>query len=290
VRKAVSLLLNCTARPFPKWNGKLAYKVMCRTRRTEITAEGDAFLNSARIQRTMHVSGYEGTVYTWGYGPKTVLMLHGWAGNSQRWQMYVERLDPAKFTCIALDAPGHGRSGGRELQLEVYRQMVDNIICEYETIDFMLTHSLGSLVAALCFIDSPNLPVKNFIITGAPRGVDAIFDYFQSMLGLNVKVMENLQNHTDYVLSIPAGEVNMKNFFRQVDVRTLILHDKDDRTCPLDDITEKLPHNDCLTLQVTQGYGHNLEDGNVATIITEFICARRKEDLAVEEMISQNSI
>jgi len=280
MNKIASLLLNSTARIAPRWNGRMAYKAMCRTRRTEITEHGEAFLDNARTDRKIEVDGYEGTVYSWGYGPKKVLMLHGWAGNSQRWQMYVERLDPADFTCIALDAPGHGRSSGRELQLEVYRKMVDQIIYENESLDFIITHSLGSLVAALCFLDSPNLPVKNFIITGAPRGIDAIFDYFQHMLKLNGHVMENLHNYTEEVLSLPVLDVEMKNFFRQVDVRTLILHDQDDRTCPIEEIMDGLPENDCLSTKVTKGHGHNLENIAVAEIITNFIKQRLSNETA----------
>lgn len=258
---------------------------MCRTRRTEFTEEGKKFLDSARTERKIHIDGYEGTEYTWGYGPKKLLMLHGWAGNSQRWQMFVERLDPTKFTCVALDAPGHGKSAGRELHLEIYRKMLDKIVYDHDGMDCIITHSLGGLVTALAYLDNPNYPVKSYIINASPRGVQTIFDYFQNMLKLSDKVMENLERYTDHVLSLPAHDVQMEYFFNHVDVPTLIVHDQDDKVCPAADIMDHLKENPCVKVHQTAGMGHNLEDPHIANVICKYVNLRQPTAEATPRLV-----
>ena len=49
-------------------------------------------------------------VQSWGSGAPSLIFVHGFACDAEDWQAQVERLC-GRFRCIALDLPGHGRSG-----------------------------------------------------------------------------------------------------------------------------------------------------------------------------------
>lgn len=56
------------------------------------------------------IAGVDINVQSWGSGSPSLLFVHGLACDVEDWRPQLERL-AARFRCIALDLPGHGRSG-----------------------------------------------------------------------------------------------------------------------------------------------------------------------------------
>jgi pimeloyl-ACP methyl ester carboxylesterase len=68
-----------------------------------------------------------------------------------------------------MGAPGHGHSAGNSLHLEVSCDFLAMLIADLKNVHAIIAHSLGSLVAAYAFIKNECLPVKRYIVAGAPK-------------------------------------------------------------------------------------------------------------------------
>jgi pimeloyl-ACP methyl ester carboxylesterase len=114
--------------------------------------------------------------------------------------------------------------------------------------------------------------VNRFIITGAPAGMQSIYDFFQYIVKLNDVVMENLNQHiSSRVTKIPAKEIRLEAFFENVNAPLLVIHDMDDRICPIGPIRSAAAVNSGIETYYTEGLGHDLESTLVYNRIVGFL-------------------
>ncbi len=85
----------------------------------------------------------------------TVLLIHGFAEHARRYDHVVEALNRMGLGVVAVDLPGHGRSGGRRGDIrsfQDYEAALDALLDgltpeEREGPLFLVAHSMGALVA-----------------------------------------------------------------------------------------------------------------------------------------------
>ncbi len=270
ITQSVGTFINVTAVLFPEWNANFSFNLLCKVKRVGISEKGMDFFNEAE-QTYIDVNGHSAVLHKWGHGDKTVLFLHGWLSNSQRWRNFVDHLDMDEYTVFAVDAPGHGMAKGKYLNLEVYRQSLKQTFDLTGPVDTLVCHSLGSLATAYTHLEDPEIPVKKYVITGAPSGMDAIFVYFEELLGLSNKAIQNLEGKINRVLKLPHKEISMEQFFRKIDEPLLVIHEKKDRITPFKAIEKALNGSKTIETYFTEGNDHNLKTPDVIEKVISFI-------------------
>ena len=271
MKKIFTLILNKTAYVLPKWNGKLAFQLLCKVKRIEISSQGNDFLNKA-VQSKWSYHDYEATIYKYGSGSKKLIFLHGWLSNSERWREMIESIDLRDYSCYLIDAPGHGRSKGNSLNLEIYRLILIDLVKSQGDIHSIIGHSLGSLVTAYALMRDATLPVDSIILTGAPAGMNSIYDFFKRIMNLNNKTIENMDAFiNEEITEIPAHEINIKNFLKVVQQPVLVIHDYDDKICPIVPIETAVALNKQVESFFTSHLGHDLLDREVIKRTLHFL-------------------
>ena len=270
ITKSLGILINATARLFPKWSTNFSFNLLCKVQQVGISEKGRKFLGTAQTT-FLNIDGHAATLHHWGTGPKVVFFLHGWMSNSQRWQPYLERLDLNQHTVYALDAPGHGMSKGKHLNIEMYRKAVVKSIEKIGRIDTLICHSLGSLIAAYNYLSNTQTPIASYVIMGAPSGMDAIFAYFQDLLGLSEMAIANLDTKVNAILKIPHQDILMARFFEKVDRPVLVIHDVADTITPFEPIERALQQHKAIEAMFTTGLKHDLKSEDVYTRVIAFI-------------------
>ncbi len=244
---------------------------MCRVKRVHKENIPNSFLDAATTTKLI-IDGYEGTVYKLGNGVKKILFLHGWKSHSARWAPVVHLLDLQEYTCYALDAPAHGRSAGDSLQLEIYRKLVVQIMANAGGLHAIVAHSLGGLVTAYAFLLDPGIPVNRFIITGAPAGMDSIYGFFQHMVKLNHTVINNMDRYiSKNVTGMEPSAITLDSFFEKLEKPLLVIHDKDDKICPIEPLKQAAATNPGIETYFTDGLGHDLKSTEVFARIVSFL-------------------
>lgn len=100
-----------------------------------------------------------------GSGPRTVL-LHGFTQNARCWGTFGIRLASAREV-VAVDAPGHGRSGHDDADLPTAARLVGEV---GGTADY-IGYSMGGRVALHLALEQPQL-VRSLVLVGATGGID----------------------------------------------------------------------------------------------------------------------
>ena len=270
--KSIGAFINMTALVAPRWSTNYAFNLLCTVRRAGISEKGKAFFKEA-IQHKLYVDQAESILHQWGNGPKKILFLHGWESNSQRWIPYYNLIKKENYTVYALDAPGHGMSQGNKLNIEVFRQAIEAAITHIGEIDTIIGHSLSNTALTYMYIMDTQKPIKKFIVMGAASGMDAVFVYFKSLLGLSKKSMKNLSVKVNTVLKIPHDEVKLTYFLEKVTQPMLVIHDERDAITPFAPIKKALEKNTNIASYITTGLKHDLKGEDVYKRVINFIDA-----------------
>ncbi len=268
--KVMGGFINITAVWFPKWNAEYSFNLLCKVKRVGISEKGKAFLEKSDTA-FLNVDGHSAALHKWGSGPKKILFLHGWMSNSQRWLPYAKQLEEDEYTVYALDAPGHGMAKGNHLNVEIYRNALEQSLSIIGSIDTLVCHSLGSLVGSYAYLHSKDIPVKSFVIMGSPSGMDAIFVYFREMLGLSKRAISNLETKINSVLKIHHSEISIAHFFQQVKQPLLVVHEKNDKITPFEPIQRAAEGQALIQTFFTQGQDHNLKGVDTVDKVIQFI-------------------
>src|SRR5690554_2838895 len=111
-----------------------------------INEEQSDFLHTA-YQEELKYKHYPIMTYRWLGKKQTILLTHGWESNAARWKNLILDLKKKGFNVIALDAPAHGKSGGRAFDAMLYAEFI-NVVAQRFSPDVIIGHSVGGMASA----------------------------------------------------------------------------------------------------------------------------------------------
>ena len=108
------------------------------------------------------------TLFTRTYLPDgtaraAVIVAHGYAEHSGRYEALAHRLVAEGYAVYALDYRGHGQSGGKRASIRVFREYVDDLVRFIDRVRetrphpprFLFGHSMGGLIALQLVLEHP---------------------------------------------------------------------------------------------------------------------------------------
>ncbi len=102
-----------------------------------------------------------------------VLLVHGYAEHSERYDSFLEKLRMKGYNTYAYDHQGHGKSEGRKAYVDRFSDYVDDLEIVISEIDpslplIILCHSMGGLVVVNYLINHVNNQIIKGVIFSAP--------------------------------------------------------------------------------------------------------------------------
>lgn len=169
-----------------------------------------------------------------------ILLIHGAGGSHLYWSPEIRRLNG--FRVVALDLPGHGKSGGIGRQrIADYVQALQSFM---DAIDLpaavIVGHSMGSAIALQLALDDPDRVLALVMIGGGSR------------LRVNPSILEGAANPATFSLAVksinewafgPQADPRLREFASQrmeKETRPTVLHG-DFLACNEFDATQRLP-------------------------------------------------
>jgi pimeloyl-ACP methyl ester carboxylesterase len=106
-------------------------------------------------------------------GGQTILLLHGATSSSRTWWHVAPQLQEVGFRVLAVDLPGHGDSpsGQRPLTPSSMAERIVDIVGSM-SIDLLVGHSLGSVVAVEMLAQSPR--IARALVLDEPPGLRTV--------------------------------------------------------------------------------------------------------------------
>lgn len=219
---------------------------------------------------TYRISGYR-----WNHpAPKKILILHGFESSVVNFDRYVGPLIQKGYEVLAFDAPAHGMSTGKEVNVLIYKNMIRQIYNDHGPIDAFLAHSFGGLAISLFLEDLPhNHNIKLVLIAPAMETKTAV-DHFFRFLKLDDEVRKEFDNYLSQLGGKPAEWYSIVRASTNIKAQVLFLQDKQDEMTPLSDVTPLMEKNySNFHFIISEGLGHRriYRDKDSVKAILEFL-------------------
>lgn len=262
--------LNAMAVISPTTAARHGFNIFCYPFRSAIKPYHKAFLDTSE-KFNMVVDDQKIQGYKWGHGQKKILFVHGWKSHSFRWKNYIQAFSEDEFTMYAIDAPGHGLSQGKLLNVPYYSMVLSKLINNIGAVDTVVAHSIGSFSMLHLLATQPFLPVKNLVVTAPPGKAADFFRLYKKELNLSPLTVELILEYFEKEINNPIDFFSTAGFASKINIPGLIIHDKDDAETPYHNAKaiHSAWHNSQLV--TTEGLGHNLKSPKVIQMVKDFV-------------------
>lgn len=219
--------------------------------------------------------GYTVRGYRWNKDAGLrALILHGFESSVINFDRYVKPLIKKGYEVLAFDAPAHGRSTGKTINVLTYRNLIATINDRYGPVNAFLAHSFGGLALSLYLADHKHTAETKVILIAPAAETKTAADNFFRFLKLNEGVRAEFDKIIKRLSGHPIEWFSVKRALKQMKANVLFVQDKEDNMTPYSDvepiIAMELPN---VTFHITEGLGHRriYRDNNTSKRIIDFL-------------------
>ncbi|HEX8328426.1 MAG TPA: alpha/beta fold hydrolase [Hymenobacter sp.] len=254
---------------------KLAWKVFCSPRRLPVKDWEASAMQDAR-RRTLAYHTGPVAVYEWGpVAAPAVVLVHGWEHRASFWRAWVQPLLAAGYRVVALDGPGHGASGGKQVTLTDFGGAVQAVVDTVGEVRAIVAHSFGAASVAGMPVRLPGgAALPRLVLLSAPVGPREVAGRFADFLYLSTDFVARFVQHVEQVTgravnSFAAAAAGPTGGAEKV----LVMHDEEDEIIPFAEGRQIAAAWPGAVLHATRGLGHNriMRDAEVVWAAVDFI-------------------
>ena len=153
--KSIGFYLNLLSYVNPRRASVIAYQFFSEPRKGKLTKENlPKFLQNTSTE-IIGYNNHQIQIYKWLGDDNVILLVHGWESNASRWKKLLPFLHETGSTIIAIDAPAHGLSSGKEFNVPQYAEFIHATIQKYHP-KTIIAHSSGGAASAFYLHKYPN--------------------------------------------------------------------------------------------------------------------------------------
>ena len=197
-------------------------------------------------------------VFSWGTGPKKVVISHGWASKAADFTDLITQLRLfSELQIIAFDAPGNGGSEGKLSNLLLFTETIKGIISKFGSPDALIGHSLGAMANILALQQTEILP--KVLISLAP--IIKLQQNFEARLisaGIPDEARDQFFSNFETLFEVPASYFNLINLYNlNKNIKHIVFSDIEDSVHPHQYLTEFLEIHESVGYQNYSEVGHD---------------------------------
>jgi pimeloyl-ACP methyl ester carboxylesterase len=251
-----------------------AFQLFCTPQRKTHKKAAPAFENAEKLTLTVNDTRVIGYRWNHHHGSKKCLVVHGFESSSKNFDRYISLMVQKGYEVIAFDAPAHGESEGKQINVLVYKQLLEDIYARFGPVDACIAHSFGGLAISLALESlSPEKKIRLVLIAPATEtssSVDLLFDILQ----LNGAIRQEFDKLIVELGKRPLTWYSISRALDHINGEVLWIHDEDDNVTPFKDvkpiIEKKPPH---VKFFITKGWGHRriYREDKVVEAVTSFL-------------------
>lgn len=268
--KSLGLYINLLSYVAPSKAFELAYIFFSNPRSGRLQEETLPKILDDSDRETLHLNGHTIQTYRWSGNGNVILLLHGWESNSSRWEKLLPLLLKTGNTIVALDAPAHGLSDGKEFNVPLYASFAEMVVKKYQP-QHIIGHSMGGITAIYHQHQYGNPLLQKMVLLGAPSDFSIILHNYLKLLSLNNKIKNAFYHYTKERFQIDIDDFSGQAFLKTSQVQGLIIHDNDDTVVLFEEAKKLAFAWKSAKLISTKGLGHSLHDEEVNQKIVAFL-------------------
>ncbi|PZX92978.1 alpha/beta hydrolase [Flavobacterium aquariorum] len=268
--KSVGLYINLLSLVQPKKALQLSYALFTNPRIGKISNEQIPEILQNTIKETFWHNEHQFQTYTWEGNNTRILLVHGWESNSARWEKTLPYLQKSGSTIIAIDAPAHGQSSGKEFNVPRYAEFINKAVEKYNP-SIIIGHSIGGAACIYHQYIHPETSIEKMVILGAPSDLKTLIDNYIKMLSINRKMFTLLEKRYLENFNFKLEDFSGGAFAKHIKIEGIIAHDTADTVVSYEEgqkIASGWKKGRFIT---TKDLGHSMHDDDLYQEIYRFL-------------------
>ncbi len=221
--------LRVLSRIAPALAARLAERLFLTPLRFRVPPREAVWQESAR---RLTAGGLE--AWVWGSGPRTVLLVHGWAGRGLQLGAFAQPLVERGFRVVAFDGPGHGRSPGRRSSLPEVAAATAEVARHFAPIEAVVAHSFGA-AATLLAAGRGELEVERLVFIAPFARLQGVLERFSDLTGFSLEVMARMRRRLEARFGFHWPSAEPLRLAAGQTLPVLVIHDREDREIPFEE-------------------------------------------------------
>jgi pimeloyl-ACP methyl ester carboxylesterase len=268
--KSIGLYINVLSFVFPKKASQLAYAFFSEPREGKLSKTNLPEILQEAQSETFHLEEHSFQTYTWKGNDTIILLVHGWESNASRWENILPYLKKSGSTIIAIDAPAHGLSSGKEFSIPKYAEFIHITFQKFKP-QYLIGHSIGGKTCLYYQSVYQNDLLKKMVILGTPSDFKIILHNYIVLLSLNSKISKALEDHYLNNFKLSLEQFSGKTFASKLDIKGLIAHDIDDTVVLFEEGKKIAGAWKNSVFIETKGLGHSMHDDELYEKVFHFL-------------------
>ncbi len=205
---------------------------------------------------------------------RKALIIHGYESSVINFDRYVKLLIKKGYEVLAFDAPAHGRSGGKQINAPLYKEMIKQIHKLYGPVQSYMAHSFGGLAVCLALEEISHTKDYRVALVAPAAETTTAIDSFFKFLQLDPAIRPEFERLIIKKGGVSSDWFSIKRALKHIRARVLWFQDEEDHITPISDVLkvkEQNYHN--VEFVFTKGLGHRriYRDNKVVKSIVEFL-------------------
>ncbi len=217
--------------------------------------------------------------YRWNHPQqKKVMILHGFSSTIMKFDHFVSPLVKQGYEVMAVDAPAHGKSSGKQVSVLEYKAMIKKVNEELGPMDAYIAHSFGGLALALYLSENTHSHDNKAVLIAPATETTTAIKLFCKFLKIDEEVRKAMELQIFEKSGMEANQFSISQVAAAIKADTLWIHDEDDEITPWSDakVIEQmqLPN---YKFMLTKELGHRkiYRDNQVKKAVFEFLSLSR---------------
>ncbi len=206
-----------------------------------------------------------------GDGP-LVALIHGWEGRATQFASFAPALLAHGFSVVAIDAPGHGHSRGKQSDPYRFAEALIDVSAHIGPLYGAVGHSMGGGSIALAL--SSGLALSRAAIIASPSSLHDVLHRFSAAMHLPPRASAHfVHDARRRIVARGYRTDDIEGALRSVTVPALVVHALDDKEVPFADAQRIAGFWPGATLLPVEHVGHRriLRDPITIAAVTAYL-------------------
>lgn len=270
INKSIGLYINLYSYVNPTRATKIAYSLFSEPISGKLTKKNLPKILQETQTEFFEYEGHLLQSYTWKGNDTVILLAHGWESNASRWEKILPYLKKSGSTIIAIDAPAHGMSGGKEFNMQKYIAFIDLVSKKYNP-KYLIGHSFGGQACLYYQSVYQNLNLLKIVVLGAPSDLEIIFNNYKTNFSLNSKIVKGLKDYILKNFNFDIKQFSSKLFVSKINTEGMIAHDLNDEIVLFNEGKKISSAWKNSIFIETKGLGHSMHDDALYQKVSQFL-------------------
>lgn len=205
---------------------------------------------------------------------RKVMILHGHESSVINFDKYIKPLISKGYELLAIDAPAHGKSDGKQITAPLYKKMILEVHAKFGPVQSFMAHSFGGLAVSLALEEIEHSEDYRLALIAPATETTTAVNTFFNFLDLDLSIRSEFEKLIFEKAGVSSAWYSIKRAMKNIKAKVLWLHDEDDDVTPLSDaMNVKAENYPNINFVITKGLGHRriYRDKNVIKTVVEFL-------------------